>query len=168
MAACGNGTAGAFAPQVLEAIGCEVVPLDCELDHTFPHYNPNPEDMKMLHAHPRRGAGATVPMSASASTATAIAAAWSTMRARRFLPTRSASCWRATCRALHPGAKFVVDVKSTGLFVTDPVLLQNGAVADYWKTGHSYMKRRTHETGALAGFEKSGHFFFNKPYRPRL
>src|SRR5207249_6139920 len=48
--ACGNGTAGAFAPQVLEAIGCEVVPLDCELDHTFPRYNPNTEDMKMLHA----------------------------------------------------------------------------------------------------------------------
>ena len=50
VAACGNGTAGAFAPQVLEAIGCEVVPLDCELDYTFPRYNPNPEDMKMLHA----------------------------------------------------------------------------------------------------------------------
>src|SRR5437763_8412734 len=48
--ACGNGTAGAFAPQVLQAIGCEVVRLDCELDHTFPKYNPNPEDMKMLHA----------------------------------------------------------------------------------------------------------------------
>ncbi|MDP1738175.1 MAG: phosphomannomutase/phosphoglucomutase, partial [Caulobacter sp.] len=50
VAACGNGTAGAFAPRVLEAIGCEVVPLDCELDHTFPRYNPNTEDMKMLHA----------------------------------------------------------------------------------------------------------------------
>src|SRR6202162_1030283 len=48
--ACGNGTAGAFSPQVLAAIGCEVVPLDCELDHTFPNYNPNTEDMKMLHA----------------------------------------------------------------------------------------------------------------------
>ena len=45
-----NGTAGAFAPRVLEAIGCEVIPLDCELDHTFPNYNPNTEDMKMLHA----------------------------------------------------------------------------------------------------------------------
>jgi phosphomannomutase/phosphoglucomutase len=50
VAACGNGTAGAFAPKVLEAVGCEVVPLDCELDYTFPKYNPNPEDMKMLHA----------------------------------------------------------------------------------------------------------------------
>ena len=117
---------------------------------------------------PGRGAGEQAPMSASASTATATAAAWSTTRAKRFSPTRSASCWRATCRRLHPGAKFVVDVKSTGLFVTDPVLQQNGVKADYWKTGHSYMKRRTHETGALAGFEKSGHFFFNKPYRPRL
>jgi phosphomannomutase/phosphoglucomutase len=48
--ACGNGTAGAFAPQVMEAIGCEVVPLDTELDYTFPKYNPNPEDMEMLHA----------------------------------------------------------------------------------------------------------------------
>src|SRR6201995_3586865 len=48
--ACGNGTAGAFAPQVMEAIGCEVVPLDTELDYTFPKSNPNPEDLKMLHA----------------------------------------------------------------------------------------------------------------------
>jgi len=48
--ACGNGTAGAFAPQTLEAIGVDVVPLDVELDFTFPRYNPNPEDLKMLHA----------------------------------------------------------------------------------------------------------------------
>src|SRR6476660_2269344 len=48
--ACGNGTAGAFSPKVLEAIGCEVVRLDCGLDHTFPKYNPNPEYMEMLHA----------------------------------------------------------------------------------------------------------------------
>ncbi len=53
VAACGNGTAGAWAPQVLEGIGCEVVPLDCDLDYTFPRYNPNPEDMKMLHAMSR-------------------------------------------------------------------------------------------------------------------
>ena len=52
---------------------------------------------------------------------------------------------------------------STGLFLTDPVLKQNGVKADYWKTGHSYIKRRVNELNALAGFEKSGHFFFNKP-----
>jgi phosphomannomutase/phosphoglucomutase len=66
--------------------------------------------------------------------------------------------------ALHPGSTFVVDVKSTGLFMTDPVLRKNGVKADYWKTGHSYIKRRVHELNALAGFEKSGHFFFNTPF----
>ncbi|MER8941807.1 phosphomannomutase/phosphoglucomutase, partial [Mesorhizobium sp. M0915] len=53
--------------------------------------------------------------------------------------------------------------KSTGLFMTDKVLRENGAVTDYWKTGHSYIKRRVAELGAVAGFEKSGHFFFNPP-----
>ena len=57
----------------------------------------------------------------------------------------------------------MVDVKSTGLYLTDPVLKANGVKTDYWKTGHSYIKRRTAELGALAGFEKSGHFFFNPP-----
>jgi phosphomannomutase/phosphoglucomutase len=66
--------------------------------------------------------------------------------------------------AISENAQFVVDVKSTGLFVTDPVLQKQGAKTTYWKTGHSYMKRRTNEVGALAGFEKSGHFFFNKPF----
>jgi phosphomannomutase/phosphoglucomutase len=66
--------------------------------------------------------------------------------------------------AINKDALFVVDVKSTGLFVTDPVLQKQGAKTVYWKTGHSYMKRRTNELGALAGFEKSGHFFFNKPF----
>src|SRR4029077_12243149 len=64
---------------------------------------------------------------------------------------------------LHPGSTFVVDVKSTGLFATDPQLLAQGVQADYWKTGHSYMKRRVTDLKALAGFEKSGHFFFNAP-----
>ena len=65
--------------------------------------------------------------------------------------------------ARNKGGTFVVDVKSTGLFLTDPVLKANGAKADYWKTGHSYIKRRVAELKAVAGFEKSGHFFFNAP-----
>ena len=51
---------------------------------------------------------------------------------------------------LYPGSTFVTDVKSTGLFASDPELLAGGAKADYWKTGHSYMKRRVKELGALA------------------
>ena len=64
---------------------------------------------------------------------------------------------------LHRNATFVVDVKSTGLFATDPVLAANGVKVDFWKTGHSHIKRRVRDLKALAGFEKSGHFFFNAP-----
>ena len=64
---------------------------------------------------------------------------------------------------LHPGSTFVVDVKSTGLFTIDPVLKEHGCKTDYFKTGHSYIKRRSKELGALAGFEKSGHFFLQPP-----
>jgi phosphomannomutase / phosphoglucomutase len=65
--------------------------------------------------------------------------------------------------ARNKDALFVADVKSTGLFLTDPVLKEHGAKTKFWKTGHSYIKRYSHETGALVGFEKSGHFFFNPP-----
>jgi phosphomannomutase/phosphoglucomutase len=64
---------------------------------------------------------------------------------------------------LYPGATFVADVKSTGLFASDPELIAAGAKADYWKTGHSHIKRRVAELGALAGFEKSGHYFLAEP-----
>ena len=161
--ACGNGTAGAFAPRVLERIGCEVVPLDCELDHTFPRYNPNPEDLAMLHAIRdavlAHKADVGLGFDGDGDRCGVIDDAGDEIFADKVgvMLARDMS-------TLHPGARFVVDVKSTGLYATDPVLIANGVTADYWKTGHSYMKRRTHETGALAGFEKSGHYFFNKPY----
>ena len=59
--------------------------------------------------------------------------------------------------------KFIVDVKSTGLFARDKILLENNCKTIYWKTGHSHIKRKVNEVNALAGFEKSGHFFFNQP-----
>jgi phosphomannomutase/phosphoglucomutase len=161
--ACGNGTAGAFAPRVLERIGCEVVPLDCELDHTFPRYNPNPEDMAMLHAIRdavlAHEADVGLGFDGDGDRCGVIDDTGDEIFADKVgvMLARDLS-------ARHPGARFVVDVKSTGLYATDPVLIANGVTADYWKTGHSYMKRRTHETGALAGFEKSGHYFFNAPY----
>jgi phosphomannomutase/phosphoglucomutase len=161
--ACGNGTAGAFAPRVLEAAGCEVVPLDCELDHTFPKYNPNTEDMKMLHAMRdevlRTKADVGLGFDGDGDRCGVVDDTGDEIFADKVgvMLARDMS-------AQHKGATFVVDVKSTGLFMTDPVLQKNGARTDYWKTGHSYMKRRVNEIGAMAGFEKSGHFFFNKPY----
>lgn len=161
--ACGNGTAAAFAPQVLAAIGCEVVPLDTELDYTFPRYNPNPEDMTMLRAirDAVRGSGADVGLGFDGD---GDRCGVVDDTGEEIFADKIGVMLARDIAARHPGAQFVVDVKSTGLFLTDPVLLKHGVKVDYWKTGHSHMKRRTHELGALVGFEKSGHFFFNRPF----
>jgi len=163
VAACGNGTAGAFAPRVLEAIGCDVVPLDCELDHTFPKYNPNPEDMKMLHAlaDAVRASKADVGFGFDGD---GDRCGVVDNEGEEIFADKIGVMLARDISARQKNALFVVDVKSTGLFMTDPVLKQNGVKADYWKTGHSYMKRRVNEIGAAVGFEKSGHFFFNKPF----
>jgi phosphomannomutase/phosphoglucomutase len=162
VAACGNGTAGAFAPRILEAIGCEVVPLDCELDHTFPNYNPNTEDMAMLHAIRDavllNKADVGLGFDGDGDRCGVV-----DNEGEEIFADKVGVMLARDMSALHKNATFVVDVKSTGLFLTDPVLKANGVKADYWKTGHSYIKRRVNELGALAGFEKSGHFFFNKP-----
>jgi phosphomannomutase/phosphoglucomutase len=163
VAACGNGTAGAFVPQALRAMGVAVVyEMDCDLDWTFPKYNPNPEDQEMLHemAKAVREFGADLALGFDGDgdrcgvvddTGEEIYAdKIGLMLARDLAP-------------LNPGATFIVDVKSTGLYATDPVLAANGCTTVYWKTGHSYIKRKTAELGALAGFEKSGHFFLNEP-----
>ena len=161
--ACGNGTAGAFAPKVLEAIGCEVIAVDCELDHTFPKYNPNPEDMEMLHAM-RDAVLAHMAEVGLGFDGDGDRCGVVDDTGDEIFADKVGVMLARDMSALHPGATFVVDVKSTGLYATDPVLIKNGVKADYWKTGHSYMKRRTHELGALAGFEKSGHYFFNPPF----
>jgi phosphomannomutase/phosphoglucomutase len=162
VAACGNGTAGAFAPRVLEAIGAEVVPLDAELDFTFPRYNPNPEDLKMLHAIAeavtKSGAAVGLGFDGDGDRCGVV-----DDEGEEIFADKVGVMLARDISALHPGATFVVDVKSTGLFMTDPVLRKNGVKADYWKTGHSYIKRRVNELSAIAGFEKSGHYFFNRP-----
>lgn len=160
--ACGNGTAGAFAPEAIAALGIEVVPLDCGLDYTFPRYNPNPEDLEMLHA-----------MSAAVKEHKAdLGLAFDgdgdrcgfvDNEGQEIFADKIGVMLARDLTKTHPGAQFVVDVKSTGLYLTDPVLKDQGARIDYWKTGHSYIKRRSNELKALAGIEKSGHYFFNPP-----
>ena len=152
---------------MLAAIGCEVMPLDCELDHTFPRYNPNTEDMKMLHAMRDavllNKADVALGFDGDGDRCGVV-----DNEGDEIFADKVGVMLARDMSSLHKNATFVVDVKSTGLFATDPVLKANGVKVDYWKTGHSYIKRRVNELGALAGFEKSGHFFFNKPLRPRL
>lgn len=162
VAACGNGTAGAFAPKVLEMLGCEIVPLDTDLDFTFPHYNPNTEDLHMLHAMAEKlretQADIALGFDGDGDRCGVV-----DDQGQEIFADKVGVMLARDLSKIYPGATFVCDVKSTGLFATDPVLVANGAKADYWKTGHSYIKRRVAELNALAGFEKSGHYFFNKP-----
>ena len=126
VAACGNGTAGAWAPRVLEAIGCEVVPLDCDLDYTFPRYNPNPEDMKMLHAISRavRAHKADVGFGFDGD---GDRCGVVDNEGHEIFADKVGVMLARDLSARHANAVFVADVKSTGLFMTDPVLLANGA-----------------------------------------
>ncbi len=162
IAACGNGTAGAFAPELLERLGCEVIPMDCDLDFNFPHYNPNPEDLHMLHAMAAavklHGADVALGFDGDGDRCGVV-----DNEGEEIFADKIGVMLARDLGALHKDALFVVDVKSTGLFMTDPVLKALGVKTDYWKTGHSHIKRRVRDLNALAGFEKSGHFFFNKP-----
>ncbi len=162
IAACGNGTAGAFAPRILEALGCEVIPMDAELDYTFPRYNPNPEDMEMLHAmaHAVKEHGADVALGFDGD---GDRCGVVDNNGDEIFADKIGVMLARDLTKVHGPSQFVVDVKSTGLFATDPLLKELGATTDYWKTGHSYIKRRVADLKALAGFEKSGHFFFNAP-----
>ncbi|MDA9230241.1 phosphomannomutase/phosphoglucomutase [Alphaproteobacteria bacterium] len=160
--ACGNGTAGAFAPEVLSQLGIEVVELHCDLDHSFPNHNPNPEDMKMLHALRDRiletGADIGFAFDGDGDRCGVV-----DNEGEEIFADKMGVLVARDLAKQYDQPTFIADVKSTGLFLTDPELQASGASTIYWKTGHSYMKRHTHETGALAGFEKSGHFFFNTP-----
>ncbi len=160
--ATGNGTASEFAPEVLKRIGVEVIPSHNELDYTFPHYNPNPEAMEMLHdmaaSVKESGADLALGFDGDGDRCGVV-----DNDGDEIFADKVGVIMARDLSKIYPNSTFVADVKSTGLFASDPELQKNGVKADYWKTGHSHMKRRVKEIGALAGFEKSGHYFLAEP-----
>ena len=160
--ACGNGTAGIFAPDILKGIGCEIIELDCNLDWTFPKYNPNPEDLEMLHAISKavkdNNADIGFGFDGDGDRIGVI-----DNKGNEIFSDKIGLLIARNLSNSHKNSKFIVDVKSTGLYSKDKVLLENNCETIYWKTGHSHIKRKVNSEKALAGFEKSGHFFFNQP-----
>jgi len=160
--ACGNGTAGIFAPQILRSAGCEVIELDCDLNFNFPKYNPNPEDLKMLHAISKcvkdNNADIGFAFDGDGDRVGVI-----DNEGKEIFSDKIGLLIARNLSSKHKNSKFIVDVKSTGLYKNDKILLENNCKTIYWKTGHSHIKRKVNKENALAGFEKSGHFFFNKP-----
>ena len=160
--ACGNGTAGVFAPEILKGIGCEVIELDCDLDWTFPKYNPNPEDLEMLHAISNavkeNDADIGLGFDGDGDRVGVI-----DNNGNEIFSDKIGLLIARNLSYSHKNSIFIVDVKSTGLYSNDEVLSKNNCETIYWKTGHSHIKRKVNSEKALAGFEKSGHFFFNQP-----
>jgi len=160
--ACGNGTAGIFAPDILRGIGCDVIELDCNLDWNFPKYNPNPEDLEMLHAIVKsvkeNNADIGFGFDGDGDRVGVI-----DNEGNEIFSDKIGLLIARNLSNNHKNSKFIVDVKSTGLYSTDKILNENQCETLYWKTGHSHIKRKVHNEKALAGFEKSGHFFFNQP-----
>ena len=160
--ACGNGTAGIFAPDILRGIGCEVIELDCNLDWNFPKYNPNPEDLEMLHeiikSVKENNADIGFGFDGDGDRVGVI-----DDKGNEIFSDKIGLLIARNLSISHKKSKFIVDVKSTGLYTNDEILKKNDCETIYWKTGHSHIKRKVNEEKALAGFEKSGHFFFNEP-----
>ena len=160
--ACGNGTSGIFSPEILEKIGVKVIKLHCNLDYNFPNYNPNPEDLKMLKDLSKEVIKNNADIG-FAFDGDGDRCGYVDNNGNEIFSDIMGLLLARNLSNDFKASKFVVDVKSTGLFSVDEILKSNNARVEFWKTGHSYIKQKTSEISALAGFERSGHYFFNQP-----
>ncbi|HZP68050.1 MAG TPA: phosphomannomutase/phosphoglucomutase [Rudaea sp.] len=156
---CGNGIPGAVAPAVLEGIGCEVLPLYCDVDGNFPNHHPDPSDthnlqdlvvtVKQMHADlglAFDGDGDRLGVVTSSGEV--------------IFPDRLLMLFARDVLTRNPGATIIYDVKCTGKL--QPLILQAGGSPIMWKTGHSLIKSKMRETDAELAGEMSGHFFFRE------
>ena len=156
---CGNGVAGALAPTLFRQLGCEVVELFCEVDGHFPNHHPDPSDpvnLRTLIDTVKRepldiglafdGDGDRLGVVDNGGTP--------------IWPDRQMMLFAEDIIARHPGAHVIYDVKCSRLL--PQAISSAGGVPEMWKTGHSFIKARIKETGALLGGEMSGHIFFKE------
>ena len=156
---CGNGVAGAFAPELYRRLGCEVIGLFCDVDGTFPNHHPDPsvpDNLRDL-------------QQALKTTDTAVGLAFDgdgdrlgvvTRRGSVIYPDRQLMLFAKDVLSRNPGATVIYDVKSTRSL--GPWIERHGGRPLLWKTGHSFIKAKMAETGALLAGEMSGHVFFKE------
>ena len=156
---CGNGAAGVIAPQLIEALNCEVIPLFCEVDGNFPNHHPDPgkpENLVDLIAKVKEtnadlglafdGDGDRVGVVTNTGT--------------MVFPDRLLMLFAQDVLTRNPAAEIIFDVKCTRLLT--PLIKEYGGRPLMWKTGHSLIKKKMKETGALLAGEMSGHIFFKE------
>jgi phosphomannomutase/phosphoglucomutase len=156
---CGNGVAGAYAPQLFRGLGCTVTELFCEVDGNFPNHHPDPSQPKNLRDL----------VSCLATTDNELGIAFDgdgdrlgvvTRDGTIIYPDRQLMLFAADVLSRNPGATVIYDVKSTRNL--QPWIAARGGVPLMWKTGHSLIKAKMKETGALLAGEMSGHTFFKE------
>ena len=156
---CGNGIAGAVAPAVLEGVGCEVIPLYCDVDGTFPNHHPDPSDLHNLQdlilSVKQMNADLGLAFDGDGDRLGVVTASGEVI-----YPDRLLMLFARDVLTRAPGAIIIYDVKCTGKL--QPLILQAGGSPIMWKTGHSLIKSKMRETDAALAGEMSGHFFFKE------
>jgi phosphomannomutase/phosphoglucomutase len=156
---CGNGIPGAVAPEVVQAIGCEVIPLYCEVDGNFPHHHPDPSEPENLSdlilMVKKTGADIGLAFDGDGDRLGVV-----TKDGEIIYPDRLLMLFAMDVLIRNPGATIIYDVKCTGHL--QPMILKAGGSPLMWKTGHSLIKAKMKETGAQLAGEMSGHFFFRE------
>ena len=156
---CGNGVAGAIAPAVLDGIGCEVIPLYCEVDGQFPNHHPDPSDLHNLQdlilSVKQTGADLGLAFDGDGDRLGIV-----TRSGEVIYPDRLLMLFAIDVLSRNPGATIIYDVKCTGHL--QPLILQHGGSPIMWRTGHSLIKAKMRETNAELAGEMSGHFFFKE------
>ncbi len=156
---CGNGVAGAFAPELYRRLGCEVTPLFCEVDGTFPNHHPDPsvpENLRdVIHTLATSDADIGFAFDGDGDRLGVV-----TRDGRIIYADRQLMLFAADVLSRNPGGQVIFDVKCTRNLA--PWIEQHGGKPVMWKTGHSFIKAKLKETGALLAGEMSGHIFFKE------
>jgi phosphomannomutase/phosphoglucomutase len=156
---CGNGAAGVIAPQLIEALNCEVIPLFCEVDGNFPNHHPDPgkpENLVDLIARVKsEGADLGLAFDGDGDRVGVV-----TNKGTMVFPDRLMMLFAKDVVARNPDAEIIFDVKCTRRLI--PLIKEYGGRPLMWKTGHSLIKKKMKQTGALLAGEMSGHVFFKE------
>lgn len=156
---CGNGVAGGIAPRLFEDLGCEVVPLYCEIDGHFPNHHPDPTIAAnltdLIEQVREQGADLGIAFDGDGDRLGVVSASGEIIAADRLL-----MLFAQDVVSRNPGCDVIFDVKCTRHL--NDVIASYGGRPIMWKSGHSMIKQKMTETGALLGGEFSGHIFFKE------
>lgn len=156
---CGNGAASNLTPALLHELGCDVIPLYCEVDGSFPNHHPDPSVMSnlddLVHAVREHNADIGLALDGDGDRLGVV-----TRSGNVVLPDKLLMLFAQDVVSRNPGTDVIFDVKSTRHL--NQLVSTYGGRPIMWKSGHSYIKQKMLETGALLGGELSGHFFFKE------